>query len=97
MKFEMPKFDAEQAQAFVASLPARSRLLTDSFISNVKELILSSKRARKRLDSVLRCNKRSPSEGGMKLLRERAKRRRKRRKGPAQLCMLKNPTQNGRR
>lgn len=37
MKFEMPKFDAEQAQAFVASLPARSRLFADSFMSNVKE------------------------------------------------------------
>lgn len=37
MKFEMPKFDAEHAQAFVASIPGRSRLFADSFMENVKE------------------------------------------------------------
>ena len=37
MKFEMPKFDAERAQAFVASLPGRYRLFADNFVVNVKE------------------------------------------------------------
>lgn len=36
-KFEMPRFDPELAQAFIASIPGRTRLLADSLMKNVKE------------------------------------------------------------
>ena len=84
MKFEVPKFDAEQAQAFIASIPGRARLFR--FLYDKREEAypeLQGKNTKK--SGALKCSKRKVSVVEIPLKKIKTKIRK--RKVPVPLCM----------